>query len=453
MGLRDFNSLLAEGGRVLADVSDFGMRVDEGYLADQLRRATRKQRSLREAVLDSDGGREWQRRYGDKLNLESPVQLSAVLFDCLGVEAKSKTDKGNPSVDAAALKELEPEVPFLGQLLALRKNIKTTQYLEQIRREVVGGFIHPAFHLHRARTFRSSSSNPNFQNLPIRDKEQGRTIRRCFIPREGRQILEVDYSGIEVRVAACYHKDPTMLEYINDPAKDMHRDMSAECYLLPVEEVTKDIRYCGKNCFVFPQFYGSWWKECSRSLWDAIPRMNLVTESGMPLREWLAGKHIRSLALFEKHIERVERNFWERRFPVYDKWKREWHKGYLRRGYIDGLTGFRCSTLMSRNDCINYPVQGAAFHCLLWSLVRAHGRLLEHGFGRCIVGQIHDSMVLDIEPEYLAGVVELLSKVMTKEIRKHWPWLIVPLDIEAEASPPDEPWHAKEKYIQEESAE
>src|SRR5690606_20675796 len=102
----------------------------------------------------------------------------------------------------------------------------------------------------------NSSDSPNFQNLPIRNPKMAKIIRSAFIPRSDRHVLvEIDYSGIEVRVAACYHKDPVMIEYINDPTKDMHRDMAAQCYLAPPEQVSKQMRYCGKNMYVFPQFY------------------------------------------------------------------------------------------------------------------------------------------------------------------------------------------------------
>ncbi|NIS13857.1 MAG: hypothetical protein GWN12_18860, partial [Thermoplasmata archaeon] len=88
------------------------------------------------------------------------------------------------------------------------------------------------------RTFRSSSDSFNFQNIPIRDLELARLIRQAIIARSGHRLVEIDYSGVEVHVAACYHQDPTMLEYLEDKSKDLHRDMAMEIFKLPLEELT-----------------------------------------------------------------------------------------------------------------------------------------------------------------------------------------------------------------------
>jgi len=446
--LSDFNHFMLQGVRTLSDVSNFGIRIDEEYLQTQLRRTRRKMHRARREVMASKGVHKWKKRYGDDMNLDSGPQLTVILFKELGVKPVDHTKKGNPRVDAASLQVLAKEVPFLADLLKMRKHQKSIQYLVQIEREMVDGFIHPHFPLNFVRTYRSSASNPSFQNMPIRDKEQGRTIRRCFIPRKGRQFLESDYDGAEVRVATCYHHDPLMLDYIKDPTKDLHRDEAANCYILPLEEMTSDIRYCGKNKFVFPQFYGSYYEDCAPELWNAIELMDLKSKSGVPLKKHLMKKGIRNLIDFTKHIAKVEANFW-RRFRVYDQWRRDWYAQYLKRGFIEGKTGFRCSNLMSRNDCINYPVQGAAFHCLLWSLIHIHAGLRSRGLPRCIVGQIHDSIVMDVRPRHIPEIVGILEQVMTEDIRKAWSWIITPLEIEVELSPPGESWHAKEKFSME----
>ena len=434
-----FNQLLMDGALALSRASHFGMRIDMGYLRNKVGHVGKSIERSRRALLSTEEGKLWGKMSGEKLNLDSGPQLSALLFSRLGLKPVDVTEKGNPRTDDHSLKVLAKEAPFLTPLLAMRKEIKTLQYLELIQREQVDGFIHPAFNLHTVRTYRSSSNDPNFQNIPIRDPVQGKAVRRCFVPRKGRRIVEMDFGGIEVRVAACYHKDPAMLTYINDPTKDLHRDMAAECFRLPVDKVTKEIRYYGKNGFVFPAFYGSYWAQIAPNLWDASDKLGL--------RPHLAAQGLRTLAQFEDHIKKVERRFWHERFPVYNRWKEKWWRQYLARGYIDGLTGFRCTALMGRNDCINYPIQGAAFHCLLWSFIRLDNFVLEHGLSQSLVGQIHDSIVMDAKPEEMEGLVSRTRRIIRKELPAEWKWIIVPLEVETEVGGIDEPWNAKEKFI------
>lgn len=309
--------------------------------------------------------------------------------------------------------------------------------------ETVNGYIHPSFNLHTVKTFRSSSDRPNFQNMPIRDKEMGKIIRQAFIPRKDYLFGGFDYVGIEVRIAACYHKDPTMLKYIEDPTKDMHRDMAMQCYMLEENDVSKDARYCAKNKFVFPQFYGSWYEPCAYSLWNAISEMNLATLSGIPLQEHLRNNGIKDGETFQGHIKLVEDKFWNETFTGYRDWKKEWLKEYDKKGYFDTLTGFRCQGAMKRNDIINYPVQGVAFHCLLWALIKINKWLKKNKMKSMIVGQIHDEITMDIYKKEFDEVLKKVKKIMCKDIRKEWPWIITPLDIEGEFS--DTNWYEKKE--------
>jgi len=115
----------------------------------------------------------------------------------------------------------------------------------------------------------------------------------------------------------------------------------------------------------------------------------------------------------------------------------------LKQGWFDLLTGFRIAGVYGRNDVINYPVQGVAFHCLLWSLVRLVKWLKKNRMKTVIVGQIHDSIVADVHPDELDDFLAMAKRVMTGDIRKHWGWIIVPLEIEAESSETN--WFDKRK--------
>jgi len=347
----------------------------------------------------------------------------------------------------------EPFVKTFVEMEQLKK-IKNT-FLSGIQKQTCDGFIHPSFNLHTVQTYRSSSDSPNFQNFPIRDRKAGELIRRCFIPRDGHRIVEIDYTGLEVRIAACYHKDPTMLEYIKDESKDMHRDMAAECFKCEPEQVSKELRYCGKNMFVFPQFYGDFYVNNARALWESIDAMNHEVD-GVPMKEHLQQNGIHELGLcepqekprpgtFEKHLQQVEKRFWNERFPTYGKWKKDWYRQYLKQGGFNTLTGFKIEGLLGRNDVINYPVQGSAFHCLLWSLIQLNKWLVKNKKRTKIVGQIHDSIVSDVHEDELDEFLQVAKTIMTEKIRNKFKWINVPLDVEAEITPINGSWFEKKE--------
>jgi DNA polymerase-1 len=308
--------------------------------------------------------------------------------------------------------------------------------------------------LNKAITYRSASELVNFQNLPIRDPKSGKLIRSLFIPRDGHVLVEIDYSGIEVRIAACYNEDPVLVDYISDPTKDMHRDMAAKIYCCTKDQVNKLTRYFSKNQFVFPEFYGSYYIDCARNIWEMIKRHHLEVE-GTPLYRWLEQRGIYKLGAcdpkktprkgtFEHHIKEVEEQFWQV-FNVYASWKKRWYKQYLREGQFATLFGFLIQGIMKRNEAINYPIQSTAFHCLLWSLIQLEKSLRMRKMRTKIIGQIHDSIVADVPVNELDDYLVLASSIMTERIRKERDWLIVPLEVEAEACGVGESWHHKKK--------
>lgn len=447
--------ILHKGVQALARVESNGIRMDEEYLDRMIKKLDRKIKKLERRLESTKEMTLWRSVYGPKTNLNSTKQLGHILFEKMEYEPPERTGTGRAKTDEKALRTLDSD--FVRSLLEIRKLRKAiTTYLKGIKREIVDGFLHPSFNLHTASTYRSSSDSPNFQNIPIRDPEMGKLIRKTFRARKNHHLVEIDYGALEVRIAACYHKDPTMISYICDESKDMHRDMAAECFMLPHEEVSKQVRYCGKNMFVFPQFYGDWYIDCAKHLWEAVDELNLQTNSGKSVSEHLGDKGIIELGeldpdfeddcCFVTHIRNVEKRFWKVRFPVYDQWKRDWYQNYLEKGFFKTKTGFVCSGYMKKNEVINYPVQGSAFHCLLWALTRlVMTELPKRKMKTLIVGQIHDSIVADVPKEELDDYLVLANYVMTKLIRKVWDWIAVPLIIEAEVSPPGGSWAEKEE--------
>jgi DNA polymerase I-like protein with 3'-5' exonuclease and polymerase domains len=160
----------------------------------------------------------------------------------------------------------------------------------------------------------------------------------------------------------------------------------------------------------------------------------------------MISKGIKSLTEFTSHVQEIEQDFWGNRFRQYAKWKDRWWEEYQKKGYIDLPTGFRCQELMSKKQACNYPGQGSAFHCLLWSFIEADRIMLDERWDTKIVGQIHDSILLDVLPSELNHVVKTLHRVTCKDLPEAWKWIVVPLEIDMELCEVDKPWSSKDKF-------
>lgn len=449
--------LLHDGTIALAQVEHNGIRIDVDYLTATIDRLRSDIKKKEYRFRDTAEYAVWKRRFKDKTNLQSRSQLGWLLFDHMGYRSSARTTSGRMKLDDTVLQSIDH--PIAKQFRELEKLRKATNtFLAGILRETDNGFLRAFYNLNIARTFRSSSDSPNFQNLPIRDKEIGKLIRTCFIPRDpSRRLVEIDFSGIEVGIAACYHRDPAMMKYLKDKTKDMHRDMASQCYRLDQKLVTKAIRHAGKNKFVFPQFYGDYYINCAQSMWEAADTPECKLADGRTLKQHLIDSGIPRLGkcdpesrpvkgTFEHHIKEVENDFWQNRFAVYGKWKQSWYSEYVKQGGFHTLTGFAISGVMRKNDVINYPVQGSAFHCLLWSLVRLQAEIRKRGMKALIVGQIHDSIVADVPDSEIEDFVALAHDIMTKQLPRAWKWIVVPLEVEVEVTPLGGSWFDKKAW-------
>lgn len=360
-------------------------------------------------------------------NHASNKQLATLLYDKLKYPEHPELGRG---VDEEALEAIG--TPFTSQLLKIRQNKKLRDtYLEGFRRESVGGVLRTFFHLHKVDTFRGSSSEPNFQNIPKRNKHAQKVTRSVFRPSPGNRIIEWDYKAVEVCISACYHKDPAMIRYIEDPATDMHRDTAFGLFCRGPEDFTKDERGIAKNGFVFPSFYGSVGENMANGLWVQLPDST---------KDHLASKGISGLPDFKRHVIEYEKEFWEVRFRVYNEWRNAIWADYQRKGYIDLYTGFRMYGPLKRTQATNGQIQGSAFHCLLRTLSKAAPEIEAISGRSRIIGQIHDAMVGDIHPDDEAEADRIIKYYGTEEIRKHWDWIIVPLTIEKDRSEIDGSW-------------
>jgi DNA polymerase-1 len=432
------------------------------YLNDTIRRTRKKIQLLEEELMDSKVFRKWRKRFGNKSKLGSKPQLEKVIFEDMGYERTGrKTDKGQHKTDESAFEFVDD--PFVKDYFRKEKLAKSEDYLNQIAREICDGYIHPFSNLHTTISYRSSMDRPSFQNFPIRDPLQAELIRSTVIAPLGYRVGEIDISGNEVRWSVVYHNDPKMREYLLDPKTDMHRDMAMQCYLLPRKDVEENKydpkkmkRYVAKNRFVFPQFYGSWWWKCSRSLWEAIDLYDLKTIDGTNLKKHLKRKGIRDLGdcsekeqpnegTFQHHIQKVEKDFWGRRFLVYADWKKEWWEQFCRTGWFPYKTGFVGSGALNRKQVCNYPIQGSAFHGLLWCLCELQDWLNKKGMKTKIIAQIHDSIIMYLWHSEIDEVLSKAKQIMTKRMLKHWSFINIPFEVDAEVSPKGASWYLKKK--------
>jgi len=443
--LRDANKFFLKGLIALSNAEDHGIRMDENYYNRTHSELTERIKTLEKELLTSKEAQLFREKTRRPLNLKSVKDLRELFYDILKLEPVKLTAKGGPSVDHDVLVTMGNE--FASKLAELRKCLKLRDtYLSQFRREIVNGKMYPTFNLHVARTYRSSSELPNFQNIPKRDKEAEKVTRSGILPSPGFRICEVDYSAIEVRIAACFTCDPVLVAYINDPNSDMHRDQAKELFIVDDNQVTKELRYYAKNGFVFPEFYGSYYKSCARNLWEEVVEGGVVTGEGITVKEHLKREGIKSYEDFERHVQEVEERFWER-FKVFKQWQEDVVEFYKRKGCVEMFFGFRRSGYLSRNQIINTPIQGTAFHCLLWSLITLDEIRRKEGWRTSFMGQIHDSIVIDMDPLEQDYVLEVIHRVMCEDIRKEHPWIIVPLEIEVELAPIDRSWYEKRGAI------
>lgn len=448
--------LMHDGCVALSQVEANGIRIDTDYLERAINNTGQTIKELSEELKQYKIYKMWRKTYGSKANLDSREQLGKVLFDVMKYTCHSYTKSGNPQANEENLRSTN--LKFVDSYLRLQKLKKARNtYLRNMLRETVDGFMHPNFPLHLVRSYRGSSDHPNFTNMPIRDPEIAELVRQAVIAREQHQILEIDFKGAEICAAACYHKDPRMIKYIKKDPGAMHTDMAAQLYILLKSQVSKDARYAAKNRFVFAEFYGDWYKNRAPDLWRAIEELHLTIKgTDRDLYSHLESEGIYELGVchpdaepeegtFEKHVQEIEWDFWNKRFKVYNQWKKDWWKEYQENGYFETLTGFIIEGLLDRKQAINYPIQGSSFHWLLWCLIRIQKLLRKYRMKSVVVGQIHDSIVGDIHKKELKTYLEIVKQVIYEELPRHWSWIIVPLIVEAELAPLGGSWYEKKE--------
>jgi len=454
--------LLHDGALAFQHAEKVGLRIDVEYCENKKGELTKEIEKIEDRIKTSKFYHQWERSLTGKkkVNIDSNWQLAHFLYDVKGIKPikwttggkKEENKKG--STDEESLSQLG--VPEIDLILRMRKLKKVRDtYLESFLREQVNGVIHPFMNLHLTRTYRPSMDSPNFQNIPIRDEEAMNICRQAVLPHRGHQLLETDYSGIEVLIACCYTHDERLIYDATEG--DMHRDMAIELYMLnslnKSHKGEYNLRQGAKNGFVFPQFYGSYYENCAPdllrwaekgSLHDGTPALVHLNNKGL-VKLGRSGR-VRNYDKFIEHVRNVEDSFWNVRYKTYTRWKKRMWEDYLKDGYIKFLTGFQAGGVMSRKQVMNAPIQGAAFHWLLWSFIEIDRIQREHNWDSKLLWQIHDSIIADIKPGELKEVSQMIEDVTCKQLPKAWDWIIVPLKVEMDLCDIDQPWNTKRRW-------
>ncbi len=327
---------------------------------------------------------------GRKFNLNSPKQLSGILFEELGLEPIKKTKTGY-STDNEVLTELKDEHPLIPELLEYRQlsKLKST-YVDALPALVVPetGRIHTNFHQAVTATGRLSSSDPNLQNIPIRSEEGGK-IRRAFIPgEEGWSFLSADYSQIELRVLAHLSGDPALIAAFQNQ-EDIHRRTAAEIFGLDPVDVTSQQRSAAK-AINFGIVYG-------------ISSFGLARGTGISRTE--AQEYIdRYFQRYSKVKEYLDSTVAEAR----------------KQGYVTTILGRRryLPEINSRNwtrrqfaerMAMNTPVQGSAADLIKLAMLAVEQRIKQEGLRARMLLQVHDELLFeypDAERDTLAAAVK-----------------------------------------------
>ncbi len=367
---------------VLADMETVGFAVDRDGLqrfgAELGERIERLTADIAEAV-------------GYEFNLNSPKQLAKALFEDLGLPAKKKTKSGY-STNAEVLESLRHAHPVVGMILDYRTlaKLKST-YCDGLEKEIAeDGRIHTSFNQTETRTGRISSTEPNLQNIPVR-QELGRELRRFFHAREGAVLCDADYSQIELRVLAALSGDTTMVNAFNNE-DDIHRITAAQVFGVPESMVTPLMRSQAK-AVNFGIVYGIGAHSLSEDIHVTYGEAKRFIETYLAHYGAVAG-YMNGL------IEQAREN-----------------------GYAETLFGRRrplpelkVSNQVTRSFgervARNMPIQGTAADIIKLAMVRVHTRLRRESVAAKLILQVHDELIVEAEERDAERAAAILQEEM-----------------------------------------
>ncbi len=342
---------------------------------------------------------------GQPFNLASTKQLQEILFDKLGLPVIQKTPKGAPSTNEEVLEELAfshelPKVLVEHRGLSKLKSTYTDKLPQMVNPQT--GRVHTSYHQAVTATGRLSSSDPNLQNIPIRN-EEGRRIRQAFIAREGFTVVAADYSQIELRIMAHLSQDQGLINAFTQ-GKDIHRSTAAEIFGVALDEVTSEQRRNAK-AINFGLIYGMSAFGLSRQLGigraDAQNYMDLYFKRYPGVQIFM--HDIREKAKAQGYVETL----FGRRLYLPD---------------INSSNGMRRKA--AERVAINAPMQGTAADIIKRAMIQLDQKL-QNDPDIAMIMQVHDELVFEVRSEKVAFYSELIKTQMESAAD-----LVVPLIVE-----------------------
>ncbi len=379
---------------VLVSMEKTGVRIDTNGLNEVAKQYKEKLHNLEVEVC---------KLAGESFNIASPKQVGHILFEKLKLSTKQKkTKSGSYSTSESVLEEIKSKHPIVEKILTFRKLSKLlgtyiTALPELINPET--GHIHTSFNQAVTATGRLSSSNPNLQNIPIREDE-GKEIRKAFIPDEGCLFFSADYSQIELRVMAHLSEDVNMIEAFRSDS-DIHAATAAKVFKKNIEEVTRSERSKAKTAN-FGIIYGI---------------------SAFGLAERMDVKRSEAKELIDEY------------FITYPKVKEYMDKSIAvarEKGYTETIFKRRCylPDILSHNatvrgyaerNAINSPIQGSAADLVKIAMIRIYRRFREEGLRSQMIIQVHDELNFNVYPEEKERVQQIVIEEMEHACEMHVP--------------------------------
>ena len=391
--LKLFNEIEMPLVRVLSHIERNGVLID-------LQKLLAQSQEIEQRLAEVEA--EVHQAAGQEFNLASTKQLQEILFEKLGLPVKKKTPKGAPSTNEEVLDELAQEGHIVPKLLIEHRGLSKLKstYTDKLPQMInpKTGRVHTSYHQAVTATGRLSSSDPNLQNIPIRN-EEGRRIRQAFIAREGYKIVAADYSQIELRIMAHLAHDEGMLKAFTE-GKDIHRSTAAEIFGVSLEEVTNEQRRNAK-AINFGLIYG-------------MSEFGLSNQLGISRQE-----------------ARTYMDAYFNRYPNVLQFMTDIKAKAAEQGYVETLLGRRLylpeiksSNGMRRKAAervaINAPMQGTAADIIKVAMIGIDKMIFGDENIKMIM-QVHDELVFEVKAEMVEHYSQLIKAEMEKAIKLHVP--------------------------------
>jgi len=370
---------------VLAYMERNGVRIDTEALKETSRHFTARMQQIEKEV---------HRLAGVEFNIASPKQVGEVLFDRLKIVDKpKKTKTGQYVTSEEVLESLKGKHEIVGKILehrGLKKLLGT--YIDALPQLInpQTGHIHTSFNQTVTATGRLSSSNPNLQNIPIRN-EDGKEIRKAFIPDEGCEFFSADYSQIELRIMAHLSQDPHMIEAFREN-QDIHAATAAKIYKEKLEDVTREQRSKAKTAN-FGIIYGI-------SVFGLAERLNIDRKEAKELIDGYFENYPHVKEYMDKSIQSAR------------------EKGYIetifrRRRYLPDINSRNAVVRgYAERNAINAPIQGSAADIIKVAMARIYRRFREEGIRSKMILQVHDELNFSVLPEEKEKVQQIVIAEM-----------------------------------------